>query len=108
METAPDKLEQRIEPLLDAACDWRYGGGAAGMRLTTYYRGDRTVLYTQKPPADLPTRLRLVRDASGPIMIMRVPGRLAFESPAARCVHPLLAYADLLAEGHERASEAAG
>jgi hypothetical protein len=107
-ESEPDKLEQRIEPLLDATCEWRYGGGAAGLRLTGYYRGERTVLYTRDAPTDLATRLHLLRDASGPILLMRAPGRLAFESPDPRSVHPLLAYADLLAEGHDRARDAAG
>jgi hypothetical protein len=54
------------------------------------------------------SRLRLVRDASGPVSLLHIPGRAAFDSPDSRCVHPLLAYADLLAEGHDRAREAAG
>jgi hypothetical protein len=108
MEKEPAALEQRIEPILDACCDWRYGGGAAAMRLTSYYRGERTVLYTHDAPVDLPQRLRLLRDPAGPVQLMRTPGKLAFESPDARSVHPLLAYADLLAEGHDRAREAAG
>jgi hypothetical protein len=107
-ETDPRELERRLEPLLDGACEWRYGGGAAAERLTGHYRGDRTILYLHNAPEDLWTRVRLVRDVSGPIILARAPGALAFESPQARCVHPLLAYADLLAEGHERARDAAG
>jgi hypothetical protein len=80
---------------------------AAAYRLTQYYRGDRTLLYVQDPPPDLTTRLRLVRDANGPIILARSPGRLAFVSSDPRCVHPLLAYTDLLAEGEPRAREAA-
>jgi len=108
METDPTEFEHRIEPSLDATCQWRYGGGAVAMRLTGHYRGDRTVLYLSDPPSDLWSQLRLVRDASGPVSLLHVPGRAAFESPDLRCVHPLLAYADLLAEGHDRAREAAG
>jgi hypothetical protein len=106
-EREPRELERRIEPQLDASCEWRYGGGAAATRLTGHYRGDRTVLYVRDAPPDLSNRLRLVRDMSGPITLQRGPGRPAFESPHPRCVHPLLAYADLLAEGHDRAREAA-
>jgi hypothetical protein len=100
-------LEARFEPILDAACEWRYGGGAAANRFTHHYRGDRTILYTHGAPADLWSKLRLVRDASGPILLARAPGPASFDGPDPRCVHPLLVYADLLAEGHERAREAA-
>ena len=107
-ERDPAELERRIEPVLDALGDWRYGGGAAAMRLTHHYRGDTTLLYLLDVPPDLPVRLRLVRDPAGPIIIARAPGLVAFESPDPRSVHPLLAYADLLAENHDRAREAAG
>lgn len=103
-----DELERRIEPLLDAACTWRYGGGAAAMRLTGYYRGDQTTLYVQDPPTDLAARLTLVPDRNGPIAIMRSPTAAAFDSPQPRSVHPLLVYADLLAQNDERAREVAG
>lgn len=100
-------FEQRVEPLLDEVVAWRYGGGAAAMRLTGHFRSERTVIYVQDPPADLPARLRLVQDRDGPIVLMRQPGHVAFDSPHPRCVNPLLAYADLLAEHDSRAREAA-
>ncbi len=107
-ERDPGELERRIEPELDAVCDWRYGGGAAGMRLTKHYRGERTVIYVRDAPLDLPSRLKLVRDDTlGPVTLQGAPGRAAFESPNPRTVHPLLAYSDLLGEGHDRAREAA-
>lgn len=106
-DTDPNVLERRIEPLLDVACTWRYGGGAAAMRLTQYYRGDRTTLYLQDPPHDLANRLRFVPAWNGPIALMRTPTLVAFESPHPQCIHPLLAYADLLGEHDERAREAA-
>lgn len=52
-------------------------------------------------------RLRFVKDESGPISVARTPGRLALRSPQPKCVHPLLVYADLLAEGDDRARDAA-
>ena len=39
--------------------------------------------------------------------LVQAPGPRAFEGPNAEVVHPLLVYADLLAEGHDRAREAA-
>lgn len=102
-----EALEARLEPLLDDSCAWRYGGGAAAMRLTEYYRSDRTTLYVSNPPADLPQRLRLTPDRQGPIALSQPPSDVAFESPHARCVHPLLVYADLLSEHDGRAREAA-
>lgn len=106
-EADPAELERRIEPILDEAGAWGYGGGAAAQRLTGYYRGDRTIIYLTDSPADLATRLRFAKDEFGPISLARTPGRLALRSPKPRCVHPLVAYADLLAEGHDRARDAA-
>jgi hypothetical protein len=106
-ETDPAELEKRIEPILDGLGAWAYGGGAAAQRLTGYYRGDQTMIYIIDGPADLAKRLRLAKDEDGPISLARAPGRLALRSPQPRCVHPLLAYADLLAEGHDRARDAA-
>ncbi len=106
-EADPAALETRIEPILDAAGAWGYGGGAAAQRLTGYYRGDRTIIYVADPPVDLATRLRFAKDESGPISLARTPGRLALRSPQPRCVHPLVAYADLLAEDDDRARDAA-
>lgn len=106
-ESDPIELEKRIEPVLDGVGGWAYGGGAAAQRLTGYYRGDQTKIYVTDYRADLPTRLRFAKDEAGPITIARAPGRLALRSPQPKCVHPLLAYADLLAEGDDRAREAA-
>jgi hypothetical protein len=107
-ESDPAELELRLEPQLDALCDWRYGGGAACMRLTGFYRGSRTVLYIRDPAIDMFKQLKLTPDRSGPIVFMRAPGQIAFESPEPRSVHPLLTYADLSADSDERAREAAG
>jgi hypothetical protein len=101
------ELERRVELELDGLCDWRYGGAAAAWRLMQYYRGEQTLLYLRNPPKDIVSRLRLVADANGSVALLHSPGRPSFVSPESRCVHPLLAYADLLAEGDERANEAA-
>jgi hypothetical protein len=106
-ETDPAELERRIEPILDGAGAWGYGGGAAAQRLTGYYRGERTTLYVTDATADLGTLLRFAKDEAGPISLARTPGRLALRSPQPKCVHPLVAYADLIAEGDDRARDAA-
>ncbi len=101
-------LEAQLASALEPIASWRWGGGAAAQRLTQFYRGDRTVLYVEDPPADLAKRLALVPDRAGPIVLMRSPGPLAFRGTVPATVHPLVAWADLLAEGHDRAREAAG
>jgi len=106
-ETDPNELENRIESQLDTLCNWRYGGSAACMRLTGFYRGTRTVIYAFDPPANMPSQLQLVRDSKGPVVLMHAPGSPAFESMDQRCVHPLLAYADLLSDPDSRAKEGA-
>lgn len=106
-EQVPAELEARVEPILRRCCDWRYGGGAAAARLTEYYRGEQTVIYVRNAPGDLVAQLGLARDPAGPVVLLRPPGTAAFESPHPQCVHPLLAYADLLMEDHERARDAA-
>ena len=101
-------LEEGLTPRLDASVSWRWGGGAACERLTEYYRGDTTVIYVDDARPKLAADLQLAVDRQGPITIMRAPGPLAFDSPKSDTVHPLLAWADLLVEGDERATEAAG
>lgn len=100
-------LEARLARELDAVGPWRWGGGAAAQRLTGYYRGDDTVIYLADPPTDLTRRLALVPDREGPVVLLRVPCPSAFEGPQTDTVNPLLVYADLLAEGEDRAREAA-
>jgi hypothetical protein len=100
-------MEEALARSLSAVTTWRWGGGAACQRLTGYYRGDATIVYVDREPPKLAAALELVPDRSGPISIVRRPGPLAFESPVADTVHPVLTYVDLLAEGHERANDAA-
>jgi hypothetical protein len=103
----PTALEKRVERTLRETTIWAWGGGAAAMRLTRHYRGIDTVLHVAEPIPDLPRRLRALPARDGPLTVMKVPGRVAFEGRKARTVHPLLVYTELLASGHERAREAA-
>lgn len=106
-QRTPDAIEAQLAPRLAALGEWRWGGGAGAQRLTGYYRGDRTIIYVREVDPAAVRKLPLVPDAAGDVTLIRAPGPLAFEGPNPEVVHPLLVYADLLTEGHERAREAA-
>ncbi len=103
----PEQLERRVEETLGEELAWAWGGGAAAMRLTQHYRGETTALHLALPMPDLPKRLRALRDPQGPLLLLTVPGPVAFEGALPRTVHPLLVYTELLTSGDERAREAA-
>jgi hypothetical protein len=103
----PQNLEHRIENVLGNEPEWAWGGGAAAMRLTQHYRGETTILHMANPHPDLPKQLRAQRDADGPLVLLKVPGRIAFDGVVPRTVHPLLIYTELLATGDDRALETA-
>lgn len=99
--------EDRIEREIGETTTWAWGGGTAAMRLTGYYHGPNTVLHLEHPLPDLGKRLKAIPAEDGPLIVLGVPGRVAFEGAKPRTVHPLLVYAELLATGNERAREAA-
>jgi hypothetical protein len=103
----PGALERRIETMLGDTIPWAWGGGAAAFRLTGHYRGAETTLHVPDPPADLAERLRALPAADGPLVLLRPPGPLALTGPAPHTAHPLLVYTELLADGGDRAREAA-
>jgi hypothetical protein len=99
--------EDRIERELDETATWAWGGGTAAMRLTGYYHGPNTVLHLEHPLPDLGKRLKAIPAGDGPLIVLGVPGSVAFEGAKPRTVHPLLVHAELVATGDERAREAA-
>jgi hypothetical protein len=103
----PEELEHRIMDVLGDEPRWAWGGGAAAMRLTQHYRGETTVVHVADPYPDLPKQLRAQRDAEGPLVLLKVPGRIAFDGVLPRTVHPLLIYTELLTTGDDRARETA-
>lgn len=103
----PDALEQRVAPILDKVGSWRWGGGAASHRMTGYFRGERTVVHVEDPPADLQRRLRGVPAPDGPLIVLRSPGPKGLEGTLPDTAHPLLVYTELLTDGSERARDAA-
>ncbi len=106
-EQDPSALEERLRPALDTCGPWRWGGAAAAWRVAPHYRGDKTVVHLQEVPSDLPRRLRVVPGRDGPLVILRALGGVSFLGTTEDTVHPLLAWAELLVENHDRAFEGA-
>ena len=107
-EQSPDALERKVAEILSVAVepDFRWGGTAAGFRLTESYRGGRTVVHIKDEPDLLVRGLRALADPRGNLIVMSAFGQLNWEAHPT-VVHPLLAYSEMLSEGGERAREAA-
>jgi hypothetical protein len=103
----PPGLEQRVAGILGEAETWAWGGAAAAFRLTKHYRSNETVLHMEAAAPDLPRRLKAIPHGSGRLIVLGVPGPLAFRGQVPRTVHPLLIYSELVLTGSDRASEAA-
>jgi hypothetical protein len=102
----PGALETRIARSFASGPDYRWGGSAAGFRISHHYRGERTVIHLQEVPGDLHQRLQALVDPTGNLAVLRAPGRIQWAT-GTDCVHPLLAYSEMLTEDNERAREAA-
>jgi len=103
----PPTLEDRVAGMLGQDEAWAWGGAAAAFRLTRHYRSDETVLHVQGPSSDLPKRLKALPHRAGRLILLGVPGPLAFRGNTPRTVHPLLIYTELVLTGSDRAREAA-
>jgi hypothetical protein len=103
----PDQVEHDIEIGLRPWDGALWGGGVAAMRMTGYYRGERTVLHVADKRIDLLKRINAVADSQGPLHLVSFPGPLGRSGTTPEIAHPLLVYAELMIEGGERAHEAA-
>lgn len=101
----PNALDSRIGETLRKE-QFRWGGTAAGYRLTKNYRGEQTVLHLNDGGHDVAKRLRGLPDPNGNLILMRAFGSINW-TPERDTVHPLLVYSEMLSEGTERAREAA-
>jgi hypothetical protein len=106
-DTEPEVLENRIEAALTGGEPWAWGGGAAAMRLTGFYRGPETVVHVATWGKAHAHRLRAVPSVDGPLVVLGIPGEIALRGALPTTVHPLLVYTELLTVGDERAREAA-
>lgn len=107
-DKSPAELEARIAELFprDQSNELRWGGAAAGFRLTGTYRGERTVVHLHSEPSDLARRLGGLSDRHGNLVVMRSFGLINWTRDR-DTVHPLLVYSEMLSDGSERAREAA-
>ncbi len=103
----PEAVEAALIPALPHVGDWRWGGGAGAYRLMGHDRGNHTLIYVRQADAAAPARLPLIPDATGNVTIRQIPASAALDGATPDTVHPALLYADLMAEGNERAREAA-
>lgn len=103
----PDEVERRIETALDVP-EFRWGGTAAGFRLTHHYRGERTTVHVHSTPPDLQKKLRAMTDPAGNLVFLDAFGDINWHwKEDAETVHPLLVYSEMRRERDERAREAA-
>jgi hypothetical protein len=100
-------FENRMRSIVGDRIPWRWGGSAAGYRLTGHYRGPNTVIHAAVFPDDLRQDLGAVRDSGGPLTVLGIPGDAALEGRTPDTAHPLLVYSEMICSGRERAREAA-
>jgi len=84
-----------------------WGGEIAANRLTKYLQPETATIYTKQPVGKLILKNRLKKDPDGNTEILNVFWNFAPGTNFTGVVHPILAYADLMASGHNRNIEAA-
>lgn len=89
---------------------WALTGAEAAFRLTHYYRGGRIVIFAPTDLAGFEEETDCMRDQRGDLVMLRYFCEMIEEPKRRRelpLAHPLLVYAELVAEGTERAVGAA-
>jgi len=104
--TAPDDAWWRDYHIVKFNAFW--GGEVAAAKLTHYLRPENVTVYVRQKVEDLVIRNRLKRDTGGKVEILKAFWQPDCDWETEGLVHPLLVYADLLAAGNDRSTEAAG
>jgi hypothetical protein len=87
----------------------QWGGEAAATLLTNYLKPQQIIVYLdQDKLRDFVVENRLARNAAGETELLARFWTLAENTTGGNTVHPILAYADLLATGNQRNIETAG
>ena len=100
-------VERRLEHVVQDRCAW--GGGVAASRLGGTFIGERLTLHVREDRVALP----FTPSDDGELYVLSIPGPLAWpgseiwDGGDRQVVHPLLAYAELIDEGSDRALQAA-
>jgi hypothetical protein len=83
-------------------------GGPAADRLQHFYQGEEIPLFVQGAGFELARTLRLLPDRTGPVVLLRAFGDLAFwrQVETVNVAHPWLIYAELMNSDDPRAHEA--
>jgi hypothetical protein len=105
-DKTPADLRLRLRKILGCDPTFAWTGAAAEAELTGHYQSDRTVIHLDSTAADMARRFNAIPAQDGPLTVLgpalpRLPGEQLALAP------PILVYAELLAEGNERAREAA-
>lgn len=84
-------------------------GGPAAFELQRFYKGPETPIFISGVNRDFLKTVRLLPDQRGPVALLRAFGDLVFWRATGRVpiTHPWLIYAELMADPHPRAHEAA-
>jgi hypothetical protein len=87
---------------------YAFSGGVAAERLTGHYRGETTTVHLERAVPELAHELRLAPSDDGSVTVLLSPGPVIFDHmPMPGTAPAAVVYAELLAEGGERARETA-
>ncbi len=105
----PEEFLKRLRSILGERIHYSLTGGPAADLLQHFYRGIETPIFLADTRSALLSQLRLLPDKSGPVILLRFFGDLAFwkSVKGIPIAHPWLIYAELMHSDDPRAHEAA-
>ena len=105
----PQEREDVLVRLMNAARPgaWAWGGARADRELGGMYNAPELTLHLNIKRGARDVALPLRSDSAGPVLVLGVPGPVAWPTSEARVVHPLLVYSELRMSRDARAQDAA-